>query len=136
MSTPPSSGHLQATHYDNYLKMFYLDVSLLHSMQHLPNSYLWQMKVMRVVPTLTYQHLYEKHHAYTTVPAWNMHPSTQCTLHPTAQLTHHTTTHKYPHPDQCTTTSHLFLTVQRATRMQTAHRTAHQMKKKISKQYL
>ena len=37
---------------------------------------------MRVVPTqLTYQHLYEKHHAYTMFPAWSMHPSTQHTLH-------------------------------------------------------
>ena len=48
-----SSGHPQATHYDSYLKMFYLDVLLLHSMQHLPSSYLWHMKVTRVVPTLT-----------------------------------------------------------------------------------
>ena len=29
-STPSSSGHLPATHYINYWKMFYLDVLLLH----------------------------------------------------------------------------------------------------------
>ena len=29
-STLPSSGHLPATHYVNYWKMFYLDVLLLH----------------------------------------------------------------------------------------------------------
>ena len=28
--TPPSSGHLPATHYTTYLKMFYLDALLLH----------------------------------------------------------------------------------------------------------
>ena len=44
------------------------------------------MKVTRVAPTLTYQHLYKIHHAYTVFPAWNMHPSTQHTLHLATQL--------------------------------------------------
>ena len=38
-------------------------------------------------------------------------------------------------PDKCTATYHLLLTVQRVTRIQTAHQNT-QMKKKISKQYL
>ena len=80
--------------------MFYLDVLLLHSMQHLPSSYLWQIKVTTVVPTLTYQHLYAKHHAYTMSPAWNMHPSTQHTLHPNhpATMPHYETQLTSPRP--------------------------------------
>ena len=87
------------------------------------------MKVTRVVLTLmTYQHLCRNPLTYTTCPAWNMHPSIWHTLHFTPQWT---VVHHAPLPDQYATIYHLPLTIQKMTRIQTAHQNT-QMKKKIS----
>ena len=72
-------------------------------MQLLHSSYCWQMKVIRVVPTRTYQCPYAKCHAYTMYPAWNMHLSTLHTAHPTNQLHQPLIFHTHL-PDQCAAT--------------------------------
>ena len=66
------------------------------------------MKAMRVVQTRTYQHLYDKHHAYTMYPAWNMFHSIQHTP-PLTEMSHQHLADLHTHLlDQCTT-AYLFL---------------------------
>ena len=93
MSNPPSSGHPPVTHYDSYLKKLYFDVLFLALNAAFTQQLSLADEGYESGSNNDLQTPIQKHHAYTTFPVWNMHPSIQLTLCHATQLIHHTTTH-------------------------------------------